>query len=167
MADFLENDDDVLQMIQQIQKITKESKRKFEKEIDNLVDDTKKKLMAKVTNQKDLNKINEEQFKTYKENTAKYEKEIKDKHKTYQKLKAQLAEVANNYKVTLKDFYKDTESFVAEYGREKKELSELEEKEWTELNTECVELLKTTKTNLYAAKNEADEKLRKVLTSIL
>lgn len=65
------------------------------------------------------------------------------------------------------DFYKETENFMKAYESEKKELQELEDKEWKELNVQSIEILSKTKSNICATKEETDEKLRKVLKSIL
>lgn len=103
MSNFYENDEDVLQMIQQIKKITKESKRKFEHEIDYLVEDTKTRLMNSVNEEKNnIKKETDEKLNKLRENIIKHEKNIKEKHKLYQKLKSELAEVANNYKNRIK-----------------------------------------------------------------
>ncbi|CAG9476611.1 conserved Plasmodium protein, unknown function [Plasmodium vivax] len=168
MADSYENDEDVLQMIQQIKKITKESKRKFENEIDYLVEDTKTNLLTHVDDEKNcIKKEAEEKLNSYRENLIKYEKGINEKRRHYLKLKAELATVVNNYKKRMKDFNQETENFKQTYEREKKELEDLEDREWSELNTHCVELLSKTKSNICATKNETNKKLRKVLNSIM
>lgn len=106
MSNFYENDDDVLQMIQQIKKITNESKRKFEHEIDYLVKDTKNCLINTVNHEKNaIKNTAEEKLNKYRENILKQEKNIKEKHRIYQKLKTELAEVANNYKNKIKVIY--------------------------------------------------------------
>ncbi|GAB66353.1 hypothetical protein PCYB_091390 [Plasmodium cynomolgi strain B] len=159
MADSYENDEDVLQMIQQIKKITKESKRKFENEIDYLVEDTKSNLLTHVDDEKNsIKKEAEEKLNNYRENLIKYEKGINEKRRYYLKLKSELATV---------DFNMETENFKQTYEREKKELEDLEDREWSELNTHCVELLSKTKSNMCATKNETNKKLRKVLNSIM
>ncbi|SCM21750.1 conserved Plasmodium protein, unknown function [Plasmodium chabaudi chabaudi] len=168
MSSFYENDDDVLQMIQQIKKITNESKRKFEHEIDYLVEDTKKSLISTVNQEKNaIKNTAEEKLNRYRENILKQEKNIKEKHRIYQKLKTELAEVANNYKNKIKDFYKETEDIINVYESEKKELETLEDREWKELNAQSIEILNKTKSKIYANKEETNEKLRKVLKSIL
>ncbi|CRG99945.1 conserved Plasmodium protein, unknown function [Plasmodium relictum] len=168
MAEFYENDEDVLQMIQQIKKITKESKRKFENEIDYLVEDTKTNLINNVNEEKNIiKKERDEKLKKLKENITKHEKNIKEKHRLYQKLKSELADVANNYKNKIKDFYKETEIFMKAYENDRKKLEELEDKEWKELNNQCIEILNKTKSSMCVTKDQTNEKLRKALKSIL
>ncbi|CZT98735.1 hypothetical protein PFAG_03160 [Plasmodium falciparum Santa Lucia] len=168
MSEFYENDEDVLQMIQHIKKITKESKRKYELDIDTLVEDTKTNLINNVNDEKDNMKQEiDEKIKKLKQEITKHEKNIKEKNKLYQKLKRELANAVNNYKNKIKEFYLQTENFMKTYENEKKELDELEDKEWKDLNIQCIEILNNTKSNIYATKDETSEKLRKVLKSIL
>ncbi|SCP04403.1 conserved Plasmodium protein, unknown function [Plasmodium ovale] len=168
MPELYENDEDVLQMIQQIKKITKESKRKFENDIDYLVEDTKASLINSVNEEKNkIKKETDEKLKKLRENILKYKKSIREKHKLYHKLKTELGEVANNYKMKIRDFSAETENIIKKYEEEKMQLEELEDKEWTELNTQCIEILSKTKSNICTTKEETNEKLRKVLKSIL
>ncbi|KOB85319.1 hypothetical protein PFDG_00762 [Plasmodium falciparum Dd2] len=168
MSEFYENDEDVLQMIQHIKKITKESKRKYELDIDTLVEDTKTNLINNVNDEKDNMKQEiDEKIKKLKQEITKHEKNIKEKNKLYQKLKRELANAVNNYKNKIKEFYLQTENFMKTYENEKKELDELEDKEWKDLNIQCIEILNNTKSNIYAPKDETSEKLRKVLKSLL
>ncbi|ETW30517.1 hypothetical protein PFFCH_02070 [Plasmodium falciparum FCH/4] len=82
MSEFYENDEDVLQMIQHIKKITKESKRKYELDIDTLVEDTKTNLINNVNDEKDNMKQEiDEKIKKLKQEITKHEKNIKEKNK--------------------------------------------------------------------------------------
>ncbi|EWC76074.1 hypothetical protein C923_03259 [Plasmodium falciparum UGT5.1] len=114
MSEFYENDEDVLQMIQHIKKITKESKRKYELDIDTLVEDTKTNLINNVNDEKDNMKQEiDEKIKKLKQEITKHEKNIKEKNKLYQKLKRELANAVNNYKNKIKEEEEGAEVEVA------------------------------------------------------